>query len=825
MTVKGQNEQAARMRIDRKLLDSHWILPGYEDKGKVNIDPEFPDNRGKPSDYMLFDNDGFPLCLIEAKSLKNGDPLFAKKQAKEYAESLKVRFIILSNGLQHYFWDRASGNPQLINEFPSQKQLELRKEKFEPAIDGDEEISNNYIGLTQNPNFEEDPDFKDVKKRQDYLIKNKIKILRDYQLKAVHSIKHAIKTGKDRFLLEMATGTGKTLTACAIIKMFLRLYKVKRVLFLVDRLELETQAQRDFDEVLKNDYTTIIWKERQSNWNQAEIVVSTIQSLINKNKYKTIFNHDDFDLVISDEAHRSLGLRGRKVFEYFNGYKLGLTATPKDFLKGVDLDKLGELDPRGVEKRMILDTYTTFGCENSEPTFRYSLEDGVKDGHLVNPHVLDARTDITTELLSEQGYSFVGVDEDGNDVEEIFIKKDFEKRFFSVETNTMFCETFFKKAKKDPFTGEIGKTLVFCVSQNHALKITQILNQIADKYYPGVYRSDFASQVTSNVDDAQQMTIGFKNNNLNGISNVNPNYLTSKTRVCVTVGMMTTGYDCPDILNICLMRPVYSPSEFVQMKGRGTRKNDFKLKWISPEEMPTGIESKKNKYSLFDFFGNYQYFESDFDYDEKLILPKEKNGKPINPRPLVADVVTYQDDPLRFLEEIKIGSDGMKIDRELYKSFKTIVNNDEDLKELVNSMRYDDAEKYLKENILEKTQENYTLEKLRQSLGIDRNLTTPELLNFALGYTNKIKSKSEVQEEEFVKFENTYHIKEEFFDAIKLIFDSYLIDEEFRYIIDSKKLSELNVHPSGDAYASIPKEFRDSIPEYIRENVNLERLV
>jgi type I restriction enzyme R subunit len=210
----------------------------------------------------------------------------------------------------------------------------------------------------------------------------------------------------------MATGTGKTLTSCAIIKMFLRLYKVNRVLFLVDRLELESQAQKEFDQVLKNDFKTVIWKENQGDWKKAEIVVSTVQSFISKNKYKRIFDHDDFDLVISDQAHRSLGARGRRVFEYFNGFKLGLTATPKDFLKSVYIEKMGEKDPRQLEKRFMMDTYTTFGCETGEPTFRFSLEDGVKKGFLVNPQVLDARTQITTQLLSDEGYHFEGVDEE-----------------------------------------------------------------------------------------------------------------------------------------------------------------------------------------------------------------------------------------------------------------------------------------------------------------------------------------------------------------------------------------------------------------------------
>ena len=235
------------------------------------------------------------------------------------------------------------------------------------------------------------------------------------QPKAINELLDGLEKRDKNQVLLGATGTGKTLISSAIIKFFLRSSNVKRVLFLVDRLELESQAQKEFTKVLENDYTTVIWKENSKNWNNAQIVVSTVQSFISNNKYKRIFKPSDFDLVISDEAHRSLGRKSRRVFEYFVGFKLGLTATPKDYLKSVNISGLTERDPRELERRMILDTYTTFGCRSSEPTFRYSLLDGVKDGFLINPFVYDARTDITTELLSEEGYLFEGTDEDGND--------------------------------------------------------------------------------------------------------------------------------------------------------------------------------------------------------------------------------------------------------------------------------------------------------------------------------------------------------------------------------------------------------------------------
>ena len=813
-------EAGSRIIIDKLLRESGWVMPG--DDGKVNVEPELSNKKGE-ADYVLMDSKGYPLCVIEAKrDLKS--PLDGKEQARGYANSLDCRFIILSNGIQHYLWDLEQGSPFIIDQFPNQKQIELRREKFNPPIGEDEIINDNYIGITQDPNFEKDPDYLDEAKRDDFLTRNKIRLLRDYQLEAVQAVQQSVKSGKERFLLEMATGTGKTLVSCAIIKMFLRLYKVNRVLFLVDRLELETQAQKEFDEVLKNDFRTVIWKENQSDWKKAEIIVSTVQSFVSKNKYKKIFDHDDFDLVISDEAHRSLGARSRRVFEYFNGFKLGLTATPRNFLRSVNIDKLGERDPRGLEKRFMLDTYTTFGCENGEPTFRYSLEDGVKDGYLVNPKVFDGRTEITTELLSEEGYLFEGVDEEGNDIEETFLKKDFEKRFFSLPTNTIFCETFLKEAKRDPYTGEIGKTLIFCVSQNHASKVTQILNVLADNLFPNQYHSDFAVQVTSSVDNSQEMTKDFRNNTLNGHSQVNEHYRTSKTRVCITVGMMTTGYDCKDILNLCFMRPVYSPSEFIQMKGRGTRKKDFKIDWISQNEIPDHIESTKDTFYLFDFFGNYEYFEKDFNYDKKLKLPQKPSISGDLPTEVdVDEVINYNEDPIKFLKEIAIGAEGMKIDRDLYRSFQSTVTENSTIRNFVKNMEFESAENYLKENILNKPEEFFTLEKLRKSLELDRNLSVSELLLHSFGYIEQIKTRKEWLDEEFEKLDGHVGFSISEFNEAKQLFEGYLLNEEFRNIIDNKRYGELDTHPIGStAFFNISEPSRDRIFSYINDLPNKE---
>ena len=280
--------------------------------------------------------------------------------------------------------------------------------------------------------------------------------------------------GKERFLFEMATGTGKTRTAAAVIKLFLRTGNAKRVLFLVDRLELETQANTNFKTYLSSDYQTVIYKENRADWIKAEIVVTTVQSLLFNNKYQRLFSPTDFDLVISDEAHRSIGGNARAVFDYFIGYKLGLTATPRDFLKRYDQNVPTTNDPREGERRLLLDTYRTFGCESGIPTFRYSLLDGVQEGYLINPTVVDARTDVTTKLLSEEGFVVKYIDDTGEDQLEAYKQREFEKRFFSETTNILFCKTFLENCLRDPVSGEIGKSIIFAVSQTHAAKLTNI---------------------------------------------------------------------------------------------------------------------------------------------------------------------------------------------------------------------------------------------------------------------------------------------------------------------------------------------------------------
>ena len=821
------SESNARMVIDKLLLDSKWVLHGHGDA--VNVQSEVTNAAGR-ADYVLYDTADYPLCVIEAKN-EHKSPFDGKEQARRYANKLNCRFAILSNGIRHYFWDMKHGEPIAINDMPTQEMLVLRRDNFDPTRQETEDfdIDVDYIARTQDPEFDRHPDYMSERKRDQFLRVNKLRILRYYQLNALKAVQQGVAEGKDRFLLEMATGTGKTLVSCALIKMFLRLYKVKRVLFLVDRIELEAQAQKQFEEVLKNDYRSVVWKENRSDWRSAEIVVSTVQSFIRHNKYKKVFKPDHFDLVISDEAHRSLGRRSRKVFEYFIGFKLGLTATPKDYLKSVDVETLAENHPKQLERRLQLDTYTTFGCERSEPTFRYSLKDGVKDKYLVNPKVYDARTRISTQLLSDQGYLFEGIDEEGNDLEETFTRKDFEKRFFNNNTNKVWCETFFNKALTDPYTGEIGKTLVFCVSQNHAAKITQVLNLYASLKYPRRYNSDFAVQVTSNVDGASTMTTDFSNNTLNGRSRFEADYITSKTRVCVTVGMMTTGYDCTDILNICMMRPIYSPSEFIQMKGRGTRIYDFANSWIIDSDVPENVASMKTRFFLFDFFGNYEFFEKEFDYDEVLKLPARPTLPPdeveIDPKSDVDQVISSEPDPIENIEEFLISDGGMKIDNNVYRTFKKKVVIDENIRNLVHLRDFDEAEEYLNKRILGQPEDNLTIRRVGRSLGVDRPVTARELLDLVFENVNGLPNRVECLNEEFDKFDGEYDIVDSDIDNARLVFEAYAIDEDFKDIIDTGEFARLNTHSSGKAFKNLPLDLRQQIPAYINTSgIETERL-
>ena len=842
----SRKEAAARIKINKLLEAAGWrFFPDGSAPANIRLEPAVAikaadldalgENFERATrgfvDFLLLDSRGFPLIVLEAKA-EDKDPLIGKEQARKYARSQNCRFVILSNGNLHYFWDLERGNPYIITSFPTPDSV-IGYQKIIPNPQRliDERVEDDYIVLTQRPTYQSEAGWKNPSERPAYIQANKLRFLRPYQLKAIHQLQAAVREGKDRFLFEMATGTGKTLTAAAVIKLFLRTGNARRALFLVDRLELEDQAKKAFAALLSADFQTVIYKENRDDWRRAEIVVTTVQSLLFNNKYQRLFSPTDFDLVISDEAHRSIAGNARAVFDYFIGYKLGLTATPRDYLRHFDASKPGSRDPREAERRLLLDTYRTFGCESGQPTFRYSLLDGVRDGYLINPTVVDARTEVTTQLLSEEGFIVSFTDDTGEDQQEAFKQREFEKRFFSDATNAVFCKTFLEHALRDPVSGEIGKSIVFAVSQNHAAKLTQFFNQMADRMFPGKYQSDFAVQVTSMVPDAQQFAVNFANNNLMGSGNFIPAYRTSKARVCVTVGMMTTGYDCTDILNLGLFRPIFSPTDFIQIKGRGTRKHDFREQVFDDALRENIAQPQKTAFKLFDFFANCEYFETEFNYDEVLKLPRPAGA----PRADGGDTgpVVYEGayehlgaDILSSVREETIGNEGMKIDRMFFERFEQTVREDPVIVAAVEAGQWDRVIDYINREVFDKPEEYYSLQKLRKAAAVDRRITLREILEKIFGLIPRFKSKDELLEEEFAKFVAD-HVPEppSAIPAIKHYFKAYITSGRVRDIIDSRQFTDLATNPvfSTRDFKAVPERFRTLVPEYIKDYVSLNQ--
>ena len=277
----GQKEAKARIKINKMLEDAGWRFFD-NNNGSANIQLElhtkitqkefdafgedFETTRHGFLDFLLLDERGHPLIVLEAKS-EDKNPLSAKEQARKYARSQNCRFIILSNGNLHYFWDLERGNPYVITQFPNPWSVKsYQTSRPNPVKLISEPIPVDYIALTQYPAYKEEAAWKNEQERPAFIEKNNLRFLREYQIRAIQALQKSVSTGNDRFLFEMATGTGKTLIAAAVIKLFLRTGNAKRVLFLVDRLELEDQANKRFVQFLKNDFQTVVYKENREDW-------------------------------------------------------------------------------------------------------------------------------------------------------------------------------------------------------------------------------------------------------------------------------------------------------------------------------------------------------------------------------------------------------------------------------------------------------------------------------------------------------------------------------------------------------------------------------
>ncbi len=566
----GQSEAFSRVLIDKALEASGWDLLNPQ---QVQLELNTASGR---ADYLLKDGLDRVLCVLEAKR-EDLDPYDAKEQARGYAENLTAPFVILSNGREHWFWNYERADQRdayRVERLPSREDLQrVRLKNLQPPRPLQTEVIRpEYLRVLR-------PDL----------------TLRGYQIRAMDEIaKGYDDAGRRKFLLEMATGTGKTLLCAALIRRFLVTRNAERVLFIVDRIELARQTMEDFN-VLLGEYRPVIYKtaRRTGELLGSSVVVATIQSLMTDRRYREEFTPFYFDLVVNDEAHRSIYGDAREAVQFFQATRIGLTATPKAYLKNVNIDELATEDPRALEARQLRDTYHYFGCEPGQPTFRYDIADAVQDAEgpfLCLPKIIDCRSDITTQALQETGWTVVI-----NEQEENFKIQDLERKIFTPHRNRVMCEAFLREAQRDP-TGETGKSIIFAVNQTHATALTKVLNDIK----PGI-----ALTITSRIPDASSLAKEFRDGK-------------RSERIAVSVDMLSTGYNCRDLLNVVLMRPIFSPTEYIQIKGRGTRRFTFVV---------GNTEYEKRHFFLLDFCAVAEFFEEMYDYAAPLKLPAHEGRR------------------------------------------------------------------------------------------------------------------------------------------------------------------------------------------------------
>lgn len=659
--IPTATEADARIVINRKLHEAGWILEGA---GK-NVLTEQHSEAGF-MDYLLLDRNGRNLALVEAKK-DSIDPYTAKNQARGYAEANKCRYVFLANSEQLYFWDMEDGDASPIERFISPADLQRRH------------------------------DLKLSRKPLSSISHNEAISDRPYSKEASDIIAKQYDAGKRAFLLEMATGTGKTRLAAAIIDRFLKAHQAERVLFIVDRIELAKQALDAFQIAFKDDYRAVRYKPgKHAVFGGANIVIATIQSL--NIHFKEDFTPGYFDLVFNDEAHRSIyGELPRQVVEYFQAVRIGLTATPNDFLKNVDLEKLQDDDPLKLEYRFAKDTFKHFGCEISTPTFRYTIQDGVRDGFLVAPKIARMVSLITKAAVSEEGWK---IEIDGEDY--TYRISQLEKQVLIPQRNALICKQFLENALKTP-EGAIGKTIFFAVSQNHAVALAQELNRLTPEH-----NGKFAEVITSRVKGASDLAKQFRKD-----ENFYP-------RVAVSVDMLTTGFDCPEALNIVLARPIASPTSYVQIKGRGTRKYTF----------PDGTEKKY--FLIHDFCEVVQYFEEEYDFEAALPMPSTesgtRNGTPLPPAPPL-EIKKYEGaDAILFTEMIEVGPEGEKVDRLGYITKwedvikKVVVENPQFVEKIKSGSDDEEVSEYLRVNVFDRPQEFFNERNLSRAYRVFADL-------------------------------------------------------------------------------------------------------
>lgn len=501
------------------------------------------------ADYALLVR-GTPAAVVEAKKTSR-DAGVGQEQAKQYAEALQrihggpAPFVLYTNGYDRYFWDLEGGAPAKVFGYPTPLDLEWmveRRSSRRPL--SVEMISPGIAG-------------------------------RDYQIEAVRRVLEDVETGRRKFLMVMATGTGKTRVAAALVDVLQRAHWVKRVLFLVDRLALQEQTLGAFKEHLA---ASPRWPEEGERGfaRDRRIYVTTYPTMLNLIQGGTTpttwISPFFFDLVIADESHRSIYNIYKEVVRYFHALTLGLTATPRDHVDH--------------------DTFALFDCPTQDPTYAYGFDEAVahEPPYLCDFEVLNVRSRFQVQGIHGPSLEPTAQDQlalEGFDPETIdFEGTDLEHKVTNAPTNALIVREFMEESIKDPAGTLPGKSIIFACSVRHARRLQDLFDQL----YPE-HRGRLARVLTS--DDSRVYGRGglldqFKTQDM--------------PRVAISVDMLDTGVDVREVVNLVFAKPVYSYVRFWQMIGRGTRVlegDPARRKSWCPE---------KDRFLIIDCWGNFDYF-------------------------------------------------------------------------------------------------------------------------------------------------------------------------------------------------------------------------
>lgn len=528
--------------IDLLLKEAGWALDQARDREYEVVG--MPNKQGKGYvDYVLWGDDGKPLALVEAKRTRR-DARVGQQQAKLYADCLEKRFgqrpvIFYTNGYQHWIWDDAMYPPRQVQGFYKKAELELmvqRRASRKPLASAEvrPEIVERY-----------------------------------YQTRAIRRIAEAFERDHDRkALVVMATGAGKTRTVIALCDLLMRRNWVKRVLFLADRVALVNQAVNAFKQHLPEAGPVNLVTEKEKEGRVFVSTYPTMMGLIDETRDgQRRFGVGHFDLVVIDEAHRSVFQKYRAIFDYFDSLLVGLTATPKD-----EVDR---------------NTYTLFDLEDGVPTDAYSLDEAVADGYLVPPRAVSVplkfqREGIRYDDLSEEEkeqWEALEWDEDG-EVPDRVEAEAVNKWLFNVDTVDKVLRHVMTRGLTVAGGDRIGKTIIFAKNQKHA----DFIAQRFDVNYPR-HAGSFARTITFEVDYAQSLIDDFSDPG-------------KPPHVAISVDMLDTGIDVPEVVNLVFFKIVRSRTKFWQMLGRGTR--------LRPDLFGPGRH--KEFFYIFDYCQNLEYF-------------------------------------------------------------------------------------------------------------------------------------------------------------------------------------------------------------------------